>query len=185
MAPDHPLHEAGMAEMVEAAFLPVALPCGIDQREIARAADAIRRIPPAREEALFQRHGKVFGKADADEATGCHRVTIADQRHGLRRRNDLVPPAPVFPAPRACRAFPPPCRLSLLAGNVPAGAENATRNRGISARGQSRIRRALHPCAGPEPGLAPCAAPSPCRRWGGYSGSALFRSPPPPSDPAR
>src|SRR5436305_1595257 len=79
-----------MREMIEALVLAVALARRIDQRQIARLALGIGRIALVGEIELLQRDGDLLGKADADEAAGCHRVAVADQHHRFGRRDDLA-----------------------------------------------------------------------------------------------
>ena len=74
-----------MAEVVEAALLAVALAGGVDERQVARAADAVRVVLRRGEEALLERDRDVLGEADADEAAGGDRVAVADQRDRLAR----------------------------------------------------------------------------------------------------
>ena len=44
VAADHALHEARVAEVIEAAILAVALPGRVDERQVARTADAVRIV---------------------------------------------------------------------------------------------------------------------------------------------
>ena len=75
--------EALVGEMVEALVLAVALPGGVDERQVRAGA-------PLGEEALLERDRDLLGEADADEAAGRHRVAVADQAHRLRGGDDLA-----------------------------------------------------------------------------------------------
>jgi hypothetical protein len=79
---DHAAQQAGVAQVVEASRLPIALASGVDQGQVARLLGG--------HIALFQRHGNGLGKADADKAAGGHRVAVMDQLHRLGRADDLV-----------------------------------------------------------------------------------------------
>jgi hypothetical protein len=79
-----------MREMIEPAMLAVALPRGIDQRQVARLAVPVRRIALAGEIALFQRHGDFLGKSDADKTAGGNGVPVANEPHRFRGRNNLA-----------------------------------------------------------------------------------------------
>ena len=83
VAADHALDEPVVPEMVEAALLAVALARRVDEREPARAADAVGRLLRRFEEALLQRDRDVLGEADADEAAG---------GDACRRRGSARPP---------------------------------------------------------------------------------------------
>ena len=85
-APDEPF----VTEMVQALVLAVALAGGIDEGEIARAADGRCVLRVAGQEPLLERDGDFLGEADADEPAGRDRVAVADQPHGVRRRHDLA-----------------------------------------------------------------------------------------------
>ena len=87
VAADDAANEPAVRQMVEPAFLAVALACRINQTEAARLADAT--LLGAVEKALFQRDGDRLCKADADEAAGRDRVARADQAHRLARGRDL------------------------------------------------------------------------------------------------
>src|SRR5262249_47630469 len=87
---DHPLDQAFMREMVEAAILAVALARGIDQRQVSRLALRVGRLAFAGEIKLLERDRDLLGKADADEAAGCNRVAVADQHDSFGRRDDLA-----------------------------------------------------------------------------------------------
>ncbi|MPN31291.1 hypothetical protein SDC9_178765 [bioreactor metagenome] len=90
VAADHAVDQAVVAEMVEAAFLAVALPGRVDQGQAARAAEAVRVVLARFEEALFEGDGDVLGKADADETAGGDGVAVADAGHRITRRDDLA-----------------------------------------------------------------------------------------------
>jgi hypothetical protein len=83
MAADDLAHKALVAEMVQSPFLAVALAGGIDQGEVAGRFGL--------QEALFQRHGDAFGKADADEAAGGDGIAVTDQLDGFLGGDDLAP----------------------------------------------------------------------------------------------
>lgn len=86
MPADDATHEARMPEMIEAAVLAVALPCGVDQRQFERQAFG--------EKALLERNGNFFGKSDADETARGNRVSAMDQAHRLSGA-DLLRARPV------------------------------------------------------------------------------------------
>ena len=88
VAADDALEKAVMAEVVQAARLAVALPGGVDQGQRARRAAA--GLGLGGKEALLEREGDAFGKADADEAAGRDGVAVVDQAHRLRGADDLV-----------------------------------------------------------------------------------------------
>ena len=90
VAADHALDQSLVAEMVEAAILAVALAGGIDERQVARAAHAVRVLPRGLDIALFERDGDVLGEADADEAAGGDGVAVANQRNRFARADDLA-----------------------------------------------------------------------------------------------
>ena len=79
---DHALEQARVAQVVEASLLAVALPCGVDQREVARG---LGRFP-----ALGQRHRNALGKADAHKAARGHGVAVVDELHRVGGADDLV-----------------------------------------------------------------------------------------------
>src|SRR5438552_18628158 len=80
-----------MAEMVEPAFLAVALTGRVDEREVARLADRLEMLLLGREVELFERDRDLLGKADADEARGRDRIAVADEANGLFGIDDLAP----------------------------------------------------------------------------------------------
>ena len=86
---DHAPHQAFVAEVIEPAFLAVALACGIDQREIARLVDRRGVLLRLRQVERLQRHRDLFGETDADEAAGRDRVAVADEADRLLRADDL------------------------------------------------------------------------------------------------
>jgi len=90
MAADHAADQPGMAQMVKAAMLSIALSRGIDEGEVARPAAGLRRRRRSREKQLLQRDGDALGKAYADETTRRHGVAVADQAHGIHRRDHLA-----------------------------------------------------------------------------------------------
>jgi hypothetical protein len=73
---------AGVAQVVQASFLAVALARGVDQAQAPRRA----RL----DEALLQRDREVLWKTDADEAAGGEHVAVVHQAHGIRCRHDLA-----------------------------------------------------------------------------------------------
>jgi hypothetical protein len=94
VAADHPFDQAFVRQVVQAFVFAVALPGGIDEREIARlaAAHRIALVGPAAafEEARLQRQRDLFGKADAHKAAGGYRVAVTDQPHGFGGADDLA-----------------------------------------------------------------------------------------------
>ena len=84
MATNGAANQAFMSQVVEPAVLAIALPCGIQQGQLARAPGV------AGQEQILQRAGHRLGKADADEAAGGHRIAAADQAHGLLGGDELV-----------------------------------------------------------------------------------------------
>ena len=90
VAADHASDEPLVAEVVEAAILAVALSGGVDERQAARRALAVRILAGGFDVAFLERDGDVFREADADEAAGGDRVPIANQRDGLTRADDLA-----------------------------------------------------------------------------------------------
>ncbi len=90
MAADDAPDESLVAEVVQTLVLAVALTRGIDECEVARAAEARRTFLVAREKPLLQRNRDFLGEADADEAAGGDRVAVTDQPHRIRRRDDLA-----------------------------------------------------------------------------------------------
>jgi hypothetical protein len=72
----------GVAQVVQPAVLAVALPGGVDQRQVARRLRGL--------EALRQCHGDGFGKADAHKTAGGHGVAVVDQLHRIGGAHDLV-----------------------------------------------------------------------------------------------
>ena len=89
MAADHAPDEAGMAEMIEAAFLAVALASRVDEREIARMAGLRAFLVARAEKSLLQRDRDLLGETDADEAAGRDRVAVAYEFYRIRRGDDL------------------------------------------------------------------------------------------------
>ena len=87
MAADDALHQAFVAQMVEAPFLAVALAGSINQGQVAGAGVA---AVAGFNEALLQGDGDVLGEADADKAAGGQGVAIADQGHGLAGADHLA-----------------------------------------------------------------------------------------------
>ncbi|MNV16862.1 hypothetical protein D3C71_1076330 [compost metagenome] len=79
---DHALEQTRVAQVVEATLLAIALPCGVDQREVARG---LRGLP-----ALGQRHGDALGKADTHKAAGGHGIAVVDELHRIGGADDLV-----------------------------------------------------------------------------------------------
>ena len=90
VAADDATDEAVMAEVVEPPLLAVTLAGGIEEAEVARATEAVRVFLLAFEEEFLEGDGDVLGEADADEAAGGDRVTVADQAHRLAGRNYLA-----------------------------------------------------------------------------------------------
>ena len=87
---DHAPHEAFVPEMIEALVLPVALPGRIDQCQVARFADRLQELLLGGQEQLLQGDDDFLGNAYPDEASGRHRVAVADQPHGIHGRHDLA-----------------------------------------------------------------------------------------------
>ncbi len=90
VASDHALDEPVVPQMIEAALLAVPLPRRVHEREPARIADTVGRLPRRFEEALLQCDRNVLGEADADEAAGCNGVAVAYQCHRLAGCDDLA-----------------------------------------------------------------------------------------------
>ena len=88
MSADDAAHQSVMAKVVQSAALAVALPGGIDQRQVARRALAGFLL--CLHKARLQRHRNLLGKTDADKATGGHRVAVVDQAHRLGCADHLV-----------------------------------------------------------------------------------------------
>ena len=86
-APDEPF----VAEVVQTLVLAVALPCSVDEGEIAGAAHVTTLPLVAGRKRSSSAIAILLGKANADEATGCDRVAVSDQPHRIRRRDDLAP----------------------------------------------------------------------------------------------
>jgi hypothetical protein len=84
------LDQPRMPEMIEAAILTVALAGGIDECQIAGLTLRIRPVALAGEVKLLQRQRDFFRKSDADKTAGGDRVPVANEAHGLRRRDDLA-----------------------------------------------------------------------------------------------
>ena len=104
---DHPPHQPFVAEVVEAAPLPVALAGGVDQREITRPA--LFQEPPLQ----LLRDG--LGEADADEAAGSYSGAVAHKPDRFRGGDDLVPPGDLAPAEQGVPALSR--HRCFLAGN--------------------------------------------------------------------
>ena len=83
---DHAFHEPRVAEVIEAAILAVALACSIDERQVARTADALRIVFRGVDEAVLERDGDVLGETDADEARRGDGVAIRESARRLRAR---------------------------------------------------------------------------------------------------
>src|SRR4051812_13279791 len=77
-----------MTKMIEAAFLTIALPRGIDEGEIARLVGARSFLIIRRKMKAFERHGDFLGKADSDKTAGCDRIAVAYQANGFLRADD-------------------------------------------------------------------------------------------------
>ena len=66
--PDHALHEARVTEVIEAAFLAVALTGRVNERQVARTSDTVWIILCRIHEAVLERDSDVLGETYADEA---------------------------------------------------------------------------------------------------------------------
>ncbi len=82
VAADDAFEQAVVAEPVEAALGPVALPGGEEDGQIARM--------PRLLEAPLQRHDQLFGRTIAHEAGVRQGIAIANDRNRFVRRDDLV-----------------------------------------------------------------------------------------------
>ncbi len=91
MTANDAFHQARMTEMIQTPFLSVALPGGIDEREVARLSAGGAGFLFGRQELLLDGNGDPFGKGDAHEASGRHCIAIANQAHGLGGGDDFVP----------------------------------------------------------------------------------------------
>ena len=76
--------------MVKATLLAVALPGGINQGQVARAAEAMHIRFLAFEKTLLKRDGNVFGKTDADKAAGSNGIAILNQADSITGGNDFA-----------------------------------------------------------------------------------------------
>jgi hypothetical protein len=90
MAADGAPDEPGVAQVVQAARLAVALAARVQQRE---AGGLVRGGNVLVEVQRLQRDRHAFRKADADKAAGGHRVARADQAHRVGGGDDLAAPA--------------------------------------------------------------------------------------------
>ena len=116
-----------MREVVEAARLPVALPCCIDQGQIPRRACS-RQLVVGRQVERLERNGNLFGESDADEAARRNRIAVVDEPNGLVRRHDLA---------FANRALRPAHACTSLAN----GAHTGDHCTGVAPAGSTRKRR--------------------------------------------
>jgi hypothetical protein len=82
VATDDPFQQAFVTQVVQTTHLAVALPTGIDQRQVARRA--------LREKALFEGDEELVRRAVATVTRGGQRVAILDQRDGVLGRDDLA-----------------------------------------------------------------------------------------------
>ena len=73
-APYQPL----MAQVIEAAFFPIALARGVNEREVSRFIDC-RDI--FRQKLRFEYDGNFLCKADTDKTPCCNRVSVANETH--------------------------------------------------------------------------------------------------------
>ena len=89
MTADHAPDETSVPEMIEAAFLAVALARRIDEREIARMSGFRTFVVAGAEKSPLDRDCDLLGEADADEAAGRDRVAVANEFHRIRRGDDL------------------------------------------------------------------------------------------------
>ena len=87
---DDALDETGVPQVIEAAFRAIPLAGGIDERQVARVADAGRRLLRRLDEALLERDRDVLGKPDAHEAGRGDRVAVANQCDRLAGSDDLA-----------------------------------------------------------------------------------------------
>jgi hypothetical protein len=78
---DDGARHAGVAEVIHPACATVALPCGIDQRQVARQVVA--------QKALLQRLGHAFGMACADKSRAGHGPATLDEFRRLRGGDHL------------------------------------------------------------------------------------------------
>ena len=90
MAADDAGYQPLVPEVVEAAFLAVALAGRIDERQVTRFGVFERAIVAAGNKAFFKRDGDVFGKTDADETAGGDGIAGSDQCHGITGGNGLA-----------------------------------------------------------------------------------------------
>jgi hypothetical protein len=90
MAADHTLDQALMRQVIKTAVPAVALPGGIDQRQIARLIVAVRRIAFLGELLLLQCQRDFLGEPDSDKSTCGDGVAVANKAHGFRGRDDLA-----------------------------------------------------------------------------------------------
>src|SRR5262249_19100607 len=78
VAADHASHQSFMTEMVESAFLAVALSCGVNQSEIARLAGCLDLLIFRQIERL-QRHRDFLCETNTHEAAGRDCVALANE----------------------------------------------------------------------------------------------------------
>ena len=89
IAADHAANEPLMAEVIEPALLAVALPRGVDQREIARLADGRYWLITFREIQCLYCQSDFFGESDADKTTCGNRVTVSNEAGCFLCRDNL------------------------------------------------------------------------------------------------
>ena len=77
MPADHAAHQTFMAKVIEPPVATVALPSGVDQREIARLVGSRNRRIPLREIECLYCQSDFFGEADADKSACCNRVPVS------------------------------------------------------------------------------------------------------------
>src|SRR5215831_3598545 len=90
VAADYALDHPVVAEMIEATFFAIALPCGVDEGEIARVPHTVRVVLGACDETRFERDRDTFGKSDPHKATGGDRVAACHERDRGPRGYDLA-----------------------------------------------------------------------------------------------
>jgi hypothetical protein len=84
-ATDQPI----VTQVVEPAFLAVALPGRVHQRQVTRVTKPMRVFALSFKEQIFKGDGDVLGETDADETTGGHGVAVLNQTHRVARGDDL------------------------------------------------------------------------------------------------
>src|SRR5262249_13009568 len=87
---DYALNEARVGEMIEAAFLPIPLPRGVNEGQMLWLTDPIAAAGSALKEVGVEGNGNGLRKPDTDKTAGCYRVSGTDETYGLARRFDLL-----------------------------------------------------------------------------------------------